>query len=991
MNIHLEKSLVEDYLIQKLQEKGWKYVPPEELNRESYEEPLLVENLKEAIKKINENVPLTQVDITRVLEEVMLKIPGAEAFKKVLNYLKEGVPIKLEKTKELRYIKLIDYENIDKNEFIVSRQVYFRGKDLIRVDIVLFVNGIPLVLIECKDPTNPQISWEDAYNQIKRYEKTVEELFKYVQFSLAVVENVRYFPNVPWVDKVEVGRWKEENKSEMDSIIEILSKGKLLDILRNFIFIREQNRIITRVVPRYMQYRAANEIYRRVVENLKGNNKERRGVIWHWQGSGKTLTMIYAANKLYRERILENPTIFFVVDREELEKQLSEEIAAIDIGIRPDVVESIEELKKILSYDGGKGKRGWFIVLIHKFRYSELKILKETLEKDFRDKESIMTRKNVIVFVDEAHRTQYGTLAATMRSILKNAFFFAFTGTPITGKKDTFAAFGNYVDCYFMDDSIEDGYTLPLKYQPRLERLHVNRELLREFFKQKEEEIPENIKGKIKKKLVDIKKFLEDERRIKEIANDIVDHFINNVDGKFKAFVVTVSRKACLIYKKALEEALRSRGIDPTKYLEIVMNFEGEVEPEINNYEIELRKRYKGKQTEEILKEIQDNFKNSEYPKILIVTKMLLTGFDAPILQTMYLDEPLKGHTLLQAIARVNRPLKDRGKIFGLIIDYVGIFKELNKALTFYSKLKKKGSKIEGISSFETLINELEERVEEMKKIIGDVEIKFDRDYIYSILTKITHENNERRFLEVYREIINLYESLGFYEERLKYKDYVKFLTAIYMFFKRTKGEKEEEEFKKWYERIKNEILNSIEIKEIIKTFPEVSIDEEYLKNIEKKYRSIESRVWNRIGIIRNIINDKPRTPVYESLRERVEKLILKWKNRPKEVEKIYRELEDLYQEFRILESQKLKYDLKEEEFSIFTIIKNKTTVKNEEELAKKVKEFYRSLNLPRGWRSKISLRSVVMQKIKIFLIKNFPEIKGEKRDEIAKEILQAL
>jgi type I restriction enzyme R subunit len=994
--VSLEETLVEKYLVEKLQEKGWKFVPADELERESYEEPLLLTNLREAIKRINKNVPLIPQDITKVVDELRHKIPGVETFKKILNYLKEGVPIKLETTKDLRFIKLIDYENIDNNEFIVSRQVYFRGLDLIRADIILFVNGIPLVVIECKDPTDPYLTWEDAYNQIKKYEKLVEDLFKYVQFSIAAVENVRYFPNVPWLDKVEVSTWKEENKNEMDSIVEMLSKEKLLDILKNFIFIREEKQRVSKVLPRYMQYKAANEIYKRVVNTLRGVGRKKKGVVWHWQGSGKTLTMIFAAYKLYNEKLLENPTIFFVLDRKELQKQLSDEIAALDLGIKPDIIEGIDELKRILSYDNGRGKKGWIITLIHKFRYEELKLLKETLEKEFQGKESVLTRENIIVFVDEAHRTQYGTLAATMRSILKNAFFFAFTGTPITGKRDTFAAFGDYVDCYFMDDSIKDGYTLPIRYQPRLDKVHVEKELMREFLRQKEEEeIPEVIRGKLSKKLMDIKIFLEDDKRIKEIANDIVEHFMKNVDGKFKAFVVAVSRKACIKYKNAIDEVLRNRGIDPTNFAEVVITFEREDEPEIANYEIELRKRFNGKETEDILKEIQDNFKYSEYPKIIIVTSMLLTGFDAPILQTMYLDKPMKGHTLLQAIARVNRPLKERGKVFGLIIDYVGIFKELNKAITFYSKLKSKKSKVEGISHVNTTLFDLEIEIDEMKKIIGDVEIKFDRDHLYQILTKISTENNEAKFEMKYKKIRELYESLGFsdksIEARLEYKEYIKFLTAIYVLLKRTRGEKEEEEVEKWFRIIRDEILNDIQIKDIIKSFPEAKLDEKYIEEVEKNYKTIDSRVWNRLGIVRNVIQEKPNNPVYNSLRERVERLVIKWKERPKEIEKIYKELKDVFRDFIIIESQKSKYNLSDEEFSIFSTLKNRIKLENEEELAKKVKEFYTSLNLPKDWKVKKTLRSEVMQKIKIFLIKNFPQIKGDERDEVAKEIIQAL
>ncbi|MEM5861277.1 MAG: type I restriction endonuclease, partial [Candidatus Aenigmatarchaeota archaeon] len=205
-----EKLLVENFIIQKLQEKGWIYKKSKELNRESYEEPLLVKNLIEAIKRINQDIKLT------------------ETAKKILSFLKEGVPIKLEKTKELKYIKLIDYEKFQNNEFIVSNQVKFKGRGSIRADIVLFVNGIPLALIECKDPTDPSVSWEDAYRQIKSYEKDCEGLFKYVQIGIAAEEKVRYFPIVPWLDEVKPEVWREEGKNEIDSIVEMLSPEKML-------------------------------------------------------------------------------------------------------------------------------------------------------------------------------------------------------------------------------------------------------------------------------------------------------------------------------------------------------------------------------------------------------------------------------------------------------------------------------------------------------------------------------------------------------------------------------------------------------------------------------------------------------------------------------------------------------------------------------------------------------------------------------------------
>ncbi|GAI07079.1 unnamed protein product, partial [marine sediment metagenome] len=316
---------------------------------------------------------------------------------------------------------------------------------------------------------------------------------------------------------------------------------------------------------------------------------------------------------------------------------------------------------KILQFDDYRGKRGVFITLIHKFRPEELKELCDELEEVSRHKETIMTRKNVVAFIDEGHRTQYGLLAAQMKSILKEAFFFAFTGTPISKKgRDTYLQFSYppneiYLDRYFITDSIRDDFTVKIAYQPRLEeKVHLDKNLLEAFLESEFEELPEDIKeeveDKVKKKLNTIKVVLENRKRIRVIAEDIARHFKENVDGKFKAMVVTGSRKACDSYKKELDKYL------PPRYSEAVMTLQRSDEPVLRYRLAETRARYGDRDIDDIRKGVIEKFKEEEYPKILIVTDMLLTGFDAPKLQVMYLDKLLQEHRLLQAVARTNRP-----------------------------------------------------------------------------------------------------------------------------------------------------------------------------------------------------------------------------------------------------------------------------------------------------------------------------------------------
>ncbi|MEM4973504.1 MAG: HsdR family type I site-specific deoxyribonuclease, partial [Candidatus Hadarchaeales archaeon] len=755
MSPFTEKSTVESYIIEKLKEKGWKHVPGEELGREDYSEPLLIDRFFLAVRRINSHVDLTGKDLNQLLLRLKSLPSTFEGSKQVLRFLKDGIPIELEKTGELRYLSLLDYENPENNEFVVSDQVTFHGpQERCRLDLVLYVNGLPLVAVECKNPTDPSREWEDAYRQIKSYEKMVPELFKYVQFSLAAAATTRYFPNVLGAEEVKTYGCtpeEEDERTSLDLALEFLAPAVLMDLVANFIFAREQGGEFTKVLPHPIQYEATNRIYQRVVDNLLGKENKDRGLIWHWQGSGKTLTMIFATHKLYRCRLLENPTIFLVVDREELETQLRNEFSFLDLGIpEPEVISSIGHLEQVLSHDGGRGKRGIFLTLIHKFA-------EDLLGLEPWKVEGISRRKNVVVLIDEGHRTQYGKLAGHMRNLLRSAFFFAFTGTPLSKKKrDTFLIFSYpelgelYLHKYFIGESIRDGFTLPIVFQTRMEKeVGLAKELLEEFLRQELEEIPEEaeraaLERKISGRLNQIVVFLENPSRIEKIARDIASHFRESVEGRFKGMVVAASRKACAYYKEALDKFLGP------EYSEVVMTFNPHTDPEpIRSCYERLREKYPGKEVEEIWKEIVGNFKDKEYPKLLIVTDKLLTGFDAPILQVMYLDKPLKEHRLLQAIARTNRPFKEL-KTAGLIIDYVGILKEFEKAVAIYEKqdLQYVGfSPQEKMAELERLLRETEELLEGVDKTRTDFQV------LKEVAKLLFHDlERQRKFMEKYRK-----------------------------------------------------------------------------------------------------------------------------------------------------------------------------------------------------------------------------------------------
>lgn len=1000
MPVFTEKSTVEDYIINKLKEKGWKHILGEELEREDYSEPLLVSDFIRAIRKINETLDLSESDVNRILAELKSKPASFEGSKHVLRFLKQGIAIKLEKTRELKYVDLLDRERLENNEFVVSNQVWFESSaGKIRPDIVLYVNGVPLVVIECKNPTDPGVSWETAYRQVKDYENTVPELFKYVQFSIAAEATARYFPNVIGLKDIKIYLWREEGfEDDLDATLEMLSKSTLIDLLVNFTFAREEHGESTKVLPRFMQYNAANRVYDRVIGNLEGKEEKNSGLIWHWQGSGKTLVMIFAVHKLYRHPKLENPTIFLVVDRDELEEQLNTEFSCLDLGIaKPEVISSVKNLKEVLTHDECRGKRGIFITLIHKFREEDLSALK--LGK--KSEEAISNRKNVIAIVDEGHRTQYGKLAEQMRDVLRSAFFFAFTGTPIAKKgRDTYLTFSYpdqkelYIHKYFIEDSIKDGFTLPIVFQTRMEKkVGLRRGQLENFLAQELEEIPEDfrerVERRISRRLNNVVVFLEDPERIKTIAEDIANHFKENIDGKFKGMVVAASRKACVIYKEKLDKFL------PPGYTEVVMTFDPHTNPEpIAGYYQKLRERYQNKQIDEVRREIIRKFKEEEYPKILIVTDMLLTGFDAPILEVMYLDKPIKEHRLLQAIARTNRPFMDV-KEAGLIIDYVGVLREFEKALAIYQKQDVRYAAVD-----------LKEKVREFRDLLEGTEELFegvdrkrtDRETLKSAIKMLFHDDRaEKEFLLDYDRLRRIYEFLG--PRYLTPKDIERFkwLTAVHNSRNKWISRPDQEElervkeyFKKYFNRTVETIHKTLDIK-MKEEFPILKLDEEYLNKLGKVHASIADRVYDMVfALNKYVLVDRSQKLLYEPIARKVERIVRRWKEKKIDVKEAYERLSEIVRETQDLEKRQKELKLSEEEYFLLVALEEK--LGRSKKLVGEVRSLWGGLEksgkLFKGWNKKPTLLKEVGREIRKFLRKKMPL---KERNEVYEKIIKGL
>jgi len=561
-------------------------------------------------------------------------------------------------------VRFLDVEHPENNTFHVTEEWSYRERpevEAIRFDVVFLMNGVPVLLVETKAATKAQ-GMGEALDQIRRYHREGPEQLALAQL-FGVTHIIRFFYGATWnTDLKNIYDWRDEAAGTFEDLVKaFVDRKRLLRILYDFIVFPTVDGELSKFVLRPHQMRAVDKVVARGKDP-----KKRRGLIWHTQGSGKTFTMITAGKLMQADPDLANPTILIIVDRVDLEGQMEGQLDALGLQ-DAQVVKSRRELEDVLRSD----RRGIILSMIHKF--DEMPA-------------ALCTRHNVIVLIDESHRSTEGDLGTYLLAALPNATLIGFTGTPVDKSaqgKGTFKLFGRddpegFLDKYSIRDSIADGTTIPLDYGLAAHELLVKRETLEEeFFRVAELEGVTDIEtlNKVLERAVVLKEEMKSPARVDAVAKRVAEHFRGNVEKSgYKAFLVAVDREACALYKEALDRYL------PAEYSEVIIS------PAHNDPE-SLKKFDHGKAKEE---RIRKAFRKPDaLPKILIVTDKLLTGFDAPILQCMYLDKPMRDHVLLQAVARLNRPYEDpngRPKTASLIIDFVGILANLEKALLFDSQ-----------------------------------------------------------------------------------------------------------------------------------------------------------------------------------------------------------------------------------------------------------------------------------------------------------------
>lgn len=781
-----EETRVELPAIEYLQNKlGYTFTHGDELTPEKGErntntEVILVKRLEAALKRLNPwmdegNINKTIRFLTRPENLGINLLEINEQIYNALVNMDYSLDQDLDDSGQKKYhtVRFIDWDNPNNNDFIVSRQFIVQGaNEKIIPDIVIFINGIPVVVLECKSPfleknKNEKTGKFEAYTQLRRYmdlrgsEKGegATRLF-YTNFFTGILNKYhayvgtissQYGHYLEWKDPYPFRKIDIENIDDCGQNIflqGLLEKNNLLDIMRNFLLFENDSEAGGKIkkVCRYQQYRAVNKALNRLKNGR--DSITRGGVIWHTQGSGKSLTMVFLARKSRRIPELMDATIVVVTDRIDLDKQIYETfLRTLSTITTPVHAETVKEMKELLSL----AQPQIIMTTIHKFQSDkeEKEVLKDQninsslyFEKSF----PVLTLKsNVIVMTDEAHRSQYKGMAMNMRNALPNAAFIGFTGTPVEKEdRSTPRTFGSYIDKYSIQQAVEDGATVKIIYEGRRPDLQVKGDTLESLFDQAFEDKSDEEKEAIKKRYANKQTIVEADNRIEDIVKDMLKHYKEWIyPNGFKAQVVCVSREACVKYYNAINKHMMGIMNQP---LEAKVIFSGSLNdlPHLKDHfttkeqQSNLIKRFKQPL-------VKDNL------SFLIVKDMLLTGFDAPVEQVMYLDRPLKEHNLLQAIARVNRTCGEK-KHCGYIVDYYGITNFLGEALAVFDK-EELGQPMESLDTIYKQMLSYREAV--MNTFTG-----IDKNDLDALVRKLEPEDKRAEFDLAYKRFASTMEQL---------------------------------------------------------------------------------------------------------------------------------------------------------------------------------------------------------------------------------------
>jgi len=814
--------------------------------------------------------------------------------------------------KRERDLILIDYDNPARNVYEVTEEwAFHNGHYGTREDLVFLINGIPVLVIECKN-ANKNEAIALGVDQIRRYHRETPEMFVPQQVFTAT-DAIGFSYGVSWnTVRRNIFNWKHEEVGKLEAKVKsFCAIPQVLAFLKDYIVFAEKDEELNKYILRQHQTGAVEATVHRALDPART-----RGLVWHTQGSGKTFTMIKAAERLFRAPEADKPTVLLMIDRNELEDQMLKNLAALGLG-NLEHADSIARLNQLLRDD----YRGIIVTMIHKFRDMPA---------------NLNLRRNIYVLIDEAHRTTAGDLGNFLMAGLPNATFLGFTGTPVDKTvygKGTFKTFGceddqGYLHKYSIADSIEDGTTLPLYYQLAPNEILVPHETLdKEFLSLAEAEGVADIEelNKILERAVNLKNFLKGKERIQKVAKFVADHYRENVEPLgYKAFLVGVDREACAHYKHALDQFL------PPEYSEVVYTGSNNDSALLKEFHLDPKKE----------RQIRKSFgKLDQMPKILIVTEKLLTGFDAPVLYAMYLDKPMRDHTLLQAIARVNRPYENEAqemvKPHGFVLDFVGIFDKLEKALAFDS------DEINAIVKDLKLLKVLFKNKMESKApaYLGLIERNFNDKDVDSLIEHFRDPERRKEFFKEYKEIEMLYEIISPDAFLRPFIDDYATLSNIYLVVRNayTRRVYVDRDFQKKTNALVQKHIGA----SIAESEPEYGvIDRSTIENIKLKDEGKATKVINLIKAIQKEAEEKSDDPFLLAMADRARAVQEAFESRQDSAEKA---LDELFAAIAKNEARKKEQAAKGlDSFTYFMMSKfTEDGIPNPEKVAGKVREAF--------------------------------------------------
>ena len=970
--------------------------------RANFNQVLLLDQLRGAIARLNPSVPMVARE-DALAQVVNLDTPAQLSANRAFHrLLVNGVPVQYQRDGETvgDFVRLVDFEDPTANEWLAINQFTIKGpKHTRRPDIILFVNGLPLVVLELKNPADVHADIWKAFDQLQTYKEQIPDLFQYNEIMIAsdgsearmgsLSADAERFMQWRTVDGVNLDPYGEFG--ELETMVRgILTPAMLLDYLRFFVLFEDDGRLVKKIAG-YHQFHAVRAAIEQVVLASRPDGSHKGGVVWHTQGSGKSITMTCFAARVMRDAVMENPTIVVITDRNDLDGQLFGVFSLSQDLLReqPVQVSTRGDLRDKL---GNRPSGGIVFTTIQKFMPGE----------DEDTFPVLSDRANIVVIADEAHRTQYGFSASLkapgkvaegaaryqvgyaqhLRDALPNATFVAFTGTPVSAEdRDTRAVFGDYIHVYDMQQAKDDGATVAIYYESRLAKLSLNNEELPHIDDEVDElaeDEEESEQAKLKSRWAALEKVVGSKPRIERVAADLVAHFEERNQAQHgKAMVVAMSREICVHLYDAIV-ALRPdwHDSDPDKgAIKIVMTGSASdkalLRPHIHATQVKKR--------------LEKRFKDPSDPlKLVIVRDMWLTGFDAPCVHTLYVDKPMKGHNLMQAIARVNRVFKD--KQGGLVVDYIGIANELKSAIKEYTASRGRGRPtVDAREAYAVL----EEKLDVLRSMLHGFDYS---DYLtggHKLLARAADfilglEDGKKRFADNALAMSKAFTLCCTLDEAKAVREEVAFLQAVKVMLTKKEVTRKKKTDEERDLAIRQIIGNAVVSGDVVDVFEAVGLDKPNIGLLDDEFLAEVRNLPERnlaVELLERLLEGEIKAKFATNLSqekkfsEMLSKVIQRYQNRSIETAQVIEELIDMAKKFAAVSKRGQALGLNDDELAFYdALANNEASVRElgDEILAKIAHELTASLrrSVTVDWSSRESVRARLRLLVKRILRK---------------------